>query len=169
MVDFSVMIDIETFSQKKTAAVASIGAVKFDSNKILDTFSINVDPKTCKELGLHFQKETIEWWKNQNAAAFEALKHNRVSLLEALNAFDEWYGPKSVETYACGPDFDLVILESAHEAVGRATPWKYYHARCFRTFKAMFKSDTVRQGTYHDARDDAIYQAQYILDVLNKK
>jgi hypothetical protein len=33
----------------------------------------------------------------------------------------------------------------------------------------MFKADTVRQGVYHNALDDAIYQAQYIIDVMKRK
>lgn len=168
MSDYSIQIDIETFSQKKTAAVASIGAVKFNDTGILDTFSINIDPKSCKEFGLHFDTQTIEWWKSQKPEAYASLKNNRIKLPEALAEFSIWYGSKSTETWACGPDFDLVILDNAYQVCSLETPWKYYHHRCFRTFKAMFKSDTIRLGTYHDARDDAIYQTQYMLDVLNK-
>lgn len=165
---YDVQIDIETFSQKKTAAVASIGAVKFTDKEILDTFSININPRSCKEAGLHFDIQTIEWWKQQKPEAYKSLKNNRVSLQTALTEFSTWYGPKSTGTWACGPDFDLVILENAYNMCNITAPWKYYDARCFRTFKAIFPSKIVRQGIYHDARDDAIYQTNYILDVLNK-
>ena len=163
------MIDLETFSQKKTAAVASIGAVSFTECSIIDTFSINIDPKSCKDAGLHFQQETIDWWKTQRPEAYAALKNNRVPLKSALEQFSEWYGEKQVDVWACGPDFDLVILENAFQSLELPIPWKFFSARCFRTFKAMFKSDIIREGTYHDARDDAIYQAKYIIDVMNKK
>ncbi len=166
--EYSIQIDIETFSQKKNAAIASIGAVKFNNTTIIDTFSINIDPLSCKEVGLDFQLETLQWWKSQNPEAYASLKNNRVSLADALSNFSKWYGPKSVDTWACGPDFDLVILESAYQSISKHTPWKYYHARCFRTFKAMFKSNISRLGTYHDARDDAVYQTNYILDVINR-
>jgi exodeoxyribonuclease VIII len=169
MADFDVMIDIETFSTKKNAALASIGALKFNDKQILDTFYINVDPISSKNAGLDFQKSTLDWWKTQKPEAFDALKHNRVPLSEALAMFSEWYGTKSVPTWACGPDFDLVIMEANYSALNIQHPWKYLHARCFRTFKAMFKADTVRQGTYHNALDDATYQAQYIIDVMNKQ
>ena len=169
MTDFSVMLDLETFSTAKNAALASIGALKFNDKEILDKFYINVDPVTSKAAGLHFSQSTIDWWKSQKPEAFAALKKDRYTLSNALDQFSEWYGSKSVPIFACGPDFDLVIMEANYAAVGKKHPWKYSEARCFRTFKALFKADTVRQGVYHNALDDAIYQAQYIIDVLNKK
>ena len=169
MTDFSVMLDLETFSTNKNAALASIGALKFNDKEILEKFYINVEPQSSKDAGLHFSQSTITWWKEQKPEAFKALKNNRLILPEALDRFSEWYGPKSVPTFACGPDFDLVIMEANYAAVKKIHPWKYFDARCFRTFKALFKADTVRQGVYHNALDDAIYQAQYIIDVLNKK
>jgi len=168
MSNYSVMIDIETFSQAKTAAIASIGACKFNSTSIVDSISINIDPRSCKEFGLDFQQETIEWWKSQKPEAFAALKTNRMPLKEALIVFSNWYGLVAVDTWACAPSFDLVILENAYQACNLVLPWKFYDERCFRTFKAMFKSSIIRKGTYHDASDDAIYQAEYMLDVLNK-
>jgi exodeoxyribonuclease VIII len=169
MTDFSVMIDIETFSTSKNAALASIGALKFNEKEILEKFYINVEPQSSKDAGLHFSQSTIDWWKSQKPEAFKALKDNRYILPEALDHFSEWYGSKSVPTFACGPDFDLVIMEANYSAVNKVHPWKYSDARCFRTFKAMFKADTVRQGVYHNALDDAIYQAQYIIDVMKRK
>lgn len=167
--DYNYQIDIETFSQKKTAAIASIGAVRFTDTEILDTFYVNIDPRSCKEAGLHFQQETLDWWKQQKPEAFAALKNNRKSLTEALNEFKIWYGPKSVPTWANGPDFDLVILENAYNVLNIETPIKYYHNRCFRTFKSMFKSDLKFENTKHNSLDDAIYQTKYILDVLKIK
>ena len=168
MSEFSIMVDVETFSTAKTAALASIGALKFNDKEILDKFYINIDPGTSKAAGLHFSQSTIDWWKTQKPEAFAALKKDRYTLSNALDQFSEWYGTKSVPTWACGPDFDLVIMEANYAAAGKKHPWKYSEARCFRTFKAMFKADTVRQGVYHNALDDAIFQTQYMIDVLNK-
>ena len=169
MTEFAIQIDIETFSTAKNAALASIGAVKFTDKEIVDKFYINVDPITSKAAGLHFSQSTIEWWKTQKPEAFKALKNNRVSLNDALDQFSEWYGPKSIPIWACSPSFDCVIMEANYQAAGKKAPWKYTDERCFRTFKAMFKADTVRQGVYHNSLDDAIFQTQYIIDVLNRK
>ncbi|NDD98181.1 MAG: 3'-5' exoribonuclease, partial [Actinobacteria bacterium] len=62
-----VMIDIETLSTQYNAAILSIGAVKWEESEIVDTFYINVDPKSCKELGLHVEHKTVEWWMKQSA------------------------------------------------------------------------------------------------------
>ena len=166
---FNIMLDIETMSQKKTAAVVSIGAVKFTDNAILDTFYCNIDPVSCKAAGLHFQMETIDWWKKQKPEAYRALKDNRKSLTEALTEFKIWYGDRSVPTWANSNSFDCVIMENAFESVDIPCPWKFWDERCFRTFKALFKSDLKLEGTVHNALDDAIYQTKYMLDVLNRK
>jgi DNA polymerase III epsilon subunit-like protein len=47
------MIDLETYSTRPTAAIASIGAVKWEGDKIVDTFYCTIDPATCKAAGLH--------------------------------------------------------------------------------------------------------------------
>lgn len=167
--EYNVQLDIETFSQKKTAAVASIGAVKFTDTEILDTFYVNIDPRSCKEAGLHFQQETLDWWKQQKPEAFAALKNNRKTLTEALNKFKIWYGPKSVPTWANSNSFDCVIMENAYSAIDVPCPWKFYDERCFRTFKSMFKSDLKLEGVQHNALSDAVYQTKYMLDVLNRK
>lgn len=169
MKDFNVMIDIETLSQKKTAAIVSIGAVKFTDTEIVDQFYVNIDPKSCKEAGLHIQLETIQWWKDKKTEAYAVLKTNRKTLTDALNEFKIWYGTKSVPTWACSNSFDCVIMENAYDSVAIECPWKFYDERCFRTFKSMFKSDIKREGVYHNALDDAIYQTKYMLDVLNRK
>jgi len=169
MAKYDLMLDLETFSTNKNAAIASIGAVKFNDKEIIDKFYVNIDPLSSKEAGLHFSQSTITWWKTNKPEAFAALKTNRVPLNTGLEMFTEWYGSKSVPTWACSPSFDCLIMNSSYEALGKILPWKYFDERCFRTFKAMFSSDTVREGVYHNSLDDAIFQAQYIIDVLNKK
>lgn len=156
----NVMLDIETMSQQKNAAIVSIGAVKFNEHEILDKFYVNVDPLSCKEVGLHFQKETIEWWKKQDKAVRDALKVDPRPIGEALDRFSEWFGPKSIETWGNGATFDCVIVENAFKVLNKQVPWKYYDERCFRTLCAIFKvhHSSTRVGNLHNALDDAISQ-----------
>jgi DNA polymerase III epsilon subunit-like protein len=51
---------------RSNAAIASIGAVKFEDDQIVDTFYCTIDPATCKAAGLHFDKETLLWWSKQS-------------------------------------------------------------------------------------------------------
>lgn len=165
----SIMIDIESLSKKKTAVIVSIGACKFNDKEITDKFYINIDPLSCKEAGLHIQKDTIDWWKQQKPEAYAALKNNRHTLSEALTAFNEFFGKDKLDVWANSPSFDCVILENAYEVTGIVKPWMFYQEMCFRTFKRLFSSDKKLLGTQHDALADAIYQTQYVLDVLNRK
>ena len=165
--DYSVMIDLETLSNKKTAAILSIGAVKFTDTEIIDTFYQNISPKSCVEAGLHVSKDTLQWWTEQNHEAWEACKVDRVDLTEGLQKFKDWYGPKSRWTWSCGVDFDVVIMDHAFDAVGSTPPWKWFDSRCFRTFKALFPIELAREGVHHNALDDAIHQSRYLIKVLN--
>lgn len=168
MSDYSVMIDLETLSNHRNAAILSIGAVKFTETEILDTFYINVHPKSCIDAGLHVSRDTLTWWTEQNRAAWEACKANRVDLKQALTEFSGWFGPESKWTWSCGVDFDVAIMDAANAAVGMKSPWKWADTRCFRTFKALFPIKLERVGTHHNSLDDAKWQVKYIQTVMNK-
>lgn len=162
-----VMVDLETMSQKSNAAIASIGAVKFENGLIIDKFYCTVDIKSCKDVGLNIQKETVEWWSKQNPAALAELRKNNISIQEALDNFREWYGKKSLWTWSNGAGFDNVILENAYRAIGEDTPWKFYDSRCYRTVKAIINiEEEERQGTHHNALDDAVHQARHLIRIL---
>lgn len=162
-----VMIDLETLSTAYNAAILSVGACKFDETGIHDKFYVNIDPQTCKDVGLVIDKETVSWWMRQKPEALKAMKSNQVPLKEGLTAFSKWYGTKQMNTWGNGAAFDNVIIENAYIAVGMIRPWKYYYDRCFRTMKNIFpvpEEEMPREGLHHNALDDAIYQAK----VLNK-
>ena len=75
-----VMLDLETMSVRSNAAIASIGAVKFDTETgIVDKFYRTVDLRTSKAVGLHVDPETVGWWNNQSKEARQALlKDNEI-------------------------------------------------------------------------------------------
>lgn len=165
--DIQVMHDIETMSQKKTAAILSIGAVKFNANEIVDTFYVNISPASCKEVGLSIDKETVEWWMQQRPEAFAAFKKDRVSIHDALHMYAEWYGKKSCPTWGNGIDFDNVILENAFQVCDIKIPWKFYDGRCFRTVKNLFNIQLPKHdGVLHNALDDAISQTKSLQQIL---
>lgn len=164
----NVMVDLETMSTRSNAAICSIGAVKFEGDKILDTFYCTVDIKSCKEAGLHIAKDTVEWWSKQNKEAFRELTKNNISLQEALDKFEIWFGPKSLPLWGNGAVFDNTILGNAYFNTGRKPPWHPWDDRCYRTVKALFKwiPADERQGTYHNALDDAMHQTKHLIKIL---
>jgi hypothetical protein len=163
----NVMIDLETYSTRSNASIASIGAVKFEGDQIVDTFYCTIDPATCKAAGLHFDKETLLWWSKQSKEARDALLKDNISLTEALNSFSDWYGMKSLPTWGNGAGFDNVLLENAYLAIGQKRPWKPWEDRCYRTMKNLVDIPIdKRDGVYHNALDDALTQTKHLIKIL---
>lgn len=163
-----VMIDLETLSTRPTAAIVSIGACKFSDTKIVSEFYVNVSAKSSKENGLHVSKETVDWWLKQSDSARNALLINPQPLDVALKMFLEWYGSKSLKTWSNGADFDLPIMANALLQCSMEVPWKYWDGMCVRTIQTLTNSKVPRQeGTHHNALDDAVNQAKYIMRFMN--
>lgn len=166
-----VMVDLETMSTRSNAVISSIGAVKFNANTgeiDPNTFYQTVDYKDCKRLGMHTSSDTVRWWKG-NPEVLKMLTINTVSVTEALTKFAEWFGPKSMPLWGCGSDFDCVILRNAYIAADleHLCPWKYYHNRCYRTMRDTLEfQEPKREGTYHNALDDAMHQTKVLLKIL---
>lgn len=163
-----VMIDLETMSVDCHASICSIGAVKFNLEVgIKDTFYCTVDLASCKEAGLHISRETVEWWSKQNPEALKELRKDNISLTDALDKFDDWYGTRSLPTWGNGAGFDNVVIHHAYRALKRERPWKYWDDRCYRTMYNLVKiPDEKREGTHHNALDDALHQTKHLLRIL---
>lgn len=170
--DSQVMLDIETLSTKSNAVIVSIGACKFAAEKgvILDTFKVNVSPIDCKKYGLHISKSTMDFWMKQSPEARKCWQVDPKPLKEALELFNDWYGNKSINTYSKGTVFDIGILENAYSAVGLNPPWKPFQICDYRTLLTVLKLDdkSSKKGgtTYHDALDDAVNQAEFLIPLL---
>lgn len=162
------MLDLETMSVRSNAAIASIGAVKFEVGQgVIDTFYRTVDIRTCKALGLHIDPETVQWWSQQSKEARDALLKENVSLHQALTDFSEWFGTSSLPTWGNGAGFDNVIMENAFIACGLKRPWRPWEDRCYRTLKNIIQVPIdERQGVYHNALDDAMHQTKHLLKIL---
>lgn len=161
-----VMLDLETIDNSVTSAIASIGACLFDKDGVYDKFYVVVDTNSCLEAGMTLSQDTLDWWSKQSEEARKIFGPDTIkfSLQEALDLFSQWYKAHvAAELWGNGADFDNAILSHAYKLIGKQQPWKYYDSRCFRTIKNGAKME-VRTGTYHNALDDAITQAQYMID-----
>jgi exodeoxyribonuclease VIII len=158
------MLDLETFGNGNDAVIASIGAVKFNETEILDEFHVGVDPASCQALGLKMDASTIIWWlhPDRTEAREQLLALERVDLASALVGFNDWIG-EPLPIWGNGSTFDNVILRSAYRAAGIEYPAPFWLDRCYRTVKALAPGiQLVREGTHHDACDDARCQAKHL-------
>jgi len=172
-----IMLDSETLGTRPGCVVLSIGAVAFGPKGLLDDgFYIVVNRHSCEVLGLHTAKSTLDWWSQQSREAQQVLleadlpdrSHN---LTEALAKFDEYvekHGGKQVRMWGNGADFDNPIIGECYHAAGKPPRWGTYNNRCYRTLKNLLPTVRYkREGTHHNALDDAKTQALHAVDLLN--
>ena len=164
-----VMIDFETWSTLPNAAPRSLGAVLFTADGLTgEEFYVNISEVDVREKGLHFLPATVAWWAAQSKEAQDALIHDQHDLLTALTKFSHWVREVNGQfLWGNGADFDNPILKSCYEAIQADMPFKPYNGRCYRTLKSIDKAPSMskRQGTHHNALDDAKSQAMHLLEI----
>ena len=167
----NIMLDLETMSTSSNSAIVSIGAVKFDLDLgIIDRFYTTINLQSSLDRGFEVSGDTITWWLNQSEAARNELKNSKTTIKEALKAFQEWLPKSDFQIWGNGADFDNVILQNAFKKFKVENPWPYWSNRCFKTFKYSFPTveGVKRVGVSHKAIDDAEFQANYLIALVDK-
>lgn len=167
-----VMIDLETLSSRKNAAVIQLSAVKFDprSSEIeTSRFNAYVWHKTG-----HISISTVAWWMQQPNAQMmgRMLKETGKPAADVLLDFATWLGPSGGfgGIWSHGASFDLAVLTSLYDESGLRVPWEYKAERDTRTIFWLVggapevKSDDLIE---HDGLGDCIYQVRQIQDSLS--
>lgn len=169
-----VMLDLETMGTSNDAAIVAIGAVEFDvvAGMVGEVFYRTIDLGSAVAEGGVIDAATVMWWLRQSDAAREAL-YNRGDTLhirQGLHAFTAWLSVRGqdVRVWGNGVAFDNVILTQAYRRMGLPVPWAHWNDRCYRTVKAMYPDVKMqRTGVHHNAGDDAVSQAEHLLQILS--
>lgn len=169
------MIDIETLDTRPSAVVISIGVVLFNRREpgvTMKELNLKFGTKGFRDeqidMGRTVDKDTVRWWKQQDADAKRIFKQANVTSMEdALNKLTAFLtqGDTNFLIWGNGSDFDNTIITSLYESFGMEAPWKFWNNRCFRTFKGEHGHITRPpkfDGVKHDAVDDARQQALYL-------
>lgn len=165
-----IMVDLEAMDTAHTAAILSIGACKvdLDTGEISDKFYRVVNYDSSSALGLTTSSATKSWWDKQSPEARKVFTDPNIPVIQALGEFATYlriFGVNSVKLWGNGSDFDNTILTTAYNLAGSPIPWRFYNNRCFRTIRKSLGhmvAEPAREGTYHNALDDAIYQAKIL-------
>lgn len=165
----NVMIDLETLGTTPGSVILSLGATTFGTGSHCSTFYRQINKDAYPMDRFHTDKDTVLWWKSQGetarSVAFSGTKHPE----EVLIAFSFWLNTlgKTPLIWGNGSDFDNVLLSETYRLLGLATPWKFYNNRCYRTLKNLYPEVKLkREGTHHNALDDAITQAKHAEEIF---
>ena len=171
-----IMCDLETLDTATTACVLSIGLVAFDPNSgvINDKFYAAFPRDQQLKVGRTVSDATLTWWMDQSPEAREVFNFPTFNMYKTLGAVIEFFnrnGGDAVKLWGNGPDFDNSILGSLFDSFELTRPWHHYNNRCFRTIKSLSMpagyTPPPREGTHHDALDDALYQCARLHSVLS--
>ena len=175
----NVMVDLETFGRRPGCSLISIGAVAFDIGKNITgpEFYGVVNRRSCVEVGLHEDEETLEWWSKQDPTVSNIIKESEVGghgIITMLKMFRDFLASlhstsdKSVKVWGNGSDFDNAILISAYAAIGEKQPWEFWNNRCYRTVKSLHPEIKISRvfGQHHNALFDAKNQTNHLLRIL---
>lgn len=180
----NVMIDIETLSTHKNAAIIEIGAVEFNkfTGEIGETFNVIIKPSDWCRNDRHVDGATIQWWFKQSDEARKRFTTIQTDVdyctlekaLDKLKYFlidcDSVDDYKNVVVWGNGSSFDIAILEDAYNYFDMDLPWKFWSVNDVRTIvdlnpkvKEKCKYDS---GIKHSAVSDCLHQIKYLSETI---
>lgn len=185
------MLDLETASTAKNAAILSIACIPFKFPECIaeteNVFYRRIDPSVYDRFTTSFSMSiaTTQWWMDQEEDVRNEAWRGKTPLNQALKEFLEWID-KNVETFtlrdgkemknirvwAHGKDFDPPILENALNVCGHPVPWSFFQTRDTRTVYEIggnVKPMPVKEYPKHHPVGDCLSQIQALAEVCNRK
>ena len=181
-----VMMDLETMGTRKDAAITALGATAYCAKRKTivgeNFYKVISLESSVNDLGLKMDASTVLWWMNQSPSARAIYSPTSQkwanSITGVLTEFARWV--KNLKTESKGDDvillgngstFDNVILRTAFEkTMDIPYPVSFRDDLCYRTLNHFFKGKVEwqsREGTHHNALDDAKTQMNHFIRILN--
>lgn len=168
VLDKHCMLDLETLGSNPRAPIVQIGLVFFTRDGIslraLSTINFDDALKHGDADG-----STIKWWLEQSKEAQEGLFKNQIGVQQAADALTKLIEGQNANYYWSHATFDFPILLSWFRSLGMKYPLP--HRRCLdlRTLEMLAGPIewAERKGVHHNALDDAEYQAEHAIKLLN--
>lgn len=163
------MIDLETLSLKNDAVIIQVAFVPFDietGQHAKHVFCRQVDPADCERYGLRMSDETVAWWQNQDPAVKESVLQDQEPLdfvLDMLSSHIINYTLPDARIWSHST-FDIPVLNTAYERVGREVPWHYKHTCDIRTLEWLAGNPEIeiQNKQAHNALSDCLAQIEYV-------
>lgn len=168
-----IVIDVETLSTKRNAAVVDLAAVVVDFNRsTTDTFQVYI--RQAEQHGItSTDPGTVDWHHKQDPEFLQVCEANGITFVQALAEFIGWLQIQGdgveLHFWSQGKDFDFPILENLFHIAGYNIPWAYSRVHCLRDLVWLNPAARIRSNepTAHKALPDAIFEAQQLAAVVN--
>lgn len=157
------MIDLETLDVTPSAAVLTVGGVKFDPFSDAEPHSEFYYKLDLDSQDRSVNDSTIAWWGQQDQKvqdeAFGTEGRENVNVF--LDSLPKWMVGVDV-LWGHGYGFDITIIEDMLRQLGKPIPWQFWQVRDSRTLFACMKEDPRKgmQSDLHNALADSYYQAK---------
>lgn len=168
-----VIVDNETTATGPDAVLLSIGAVAVEIEQgraiVLGRWYRRLVhfPAEVQQPGRVVTKDTLRWWFNQDAAAFQEafMAPGRIALPLAMYSLSRWLELNPYPIWGNGSDFDNAQLQHAFNQLGLR--WPYHRNRCLRSLKGLvldmypdtqlpeFPASKIKHHALHDAEHEA--------------
>jgi hypothetical protein len=164
-----VMIDFETFGNGTDACIVQVGAVYFDpeTGQLGDEFKFNISDGSIGPGAGKIDEGTVRWWLGQSDEARQSILKPGGSLSDVMRKFNSFLaGAERIWSHAT---FDFPILQATLKRLGIRQSFKYSAGLDLRTLSYLSGIpilDFKREGTHHDALDDAKHQARYAIEAI---
>lgn len=182
--------DLETLGKKENAVILSIGVVPFTFEsgatfaELLDAglyLKLAVEPQIAK--GRKVEKDTVQFWKEQGAAASEVLEPSDedVDPLQACRIIEGFLkevgvDPEKTWFWSRGNAFDFGKIEDLYNSYGLPLPFLGFMQRDIRTMVDCFcgtsrgKVKAIRPQDgfiYHNALHDAASDVAKMIEIYD--
>lgn len=169
ILDKHCMIDLETLGSNPKSPVIQVGLVFFTREGIQTQSILTVDFDDALRHG-DADGSTIKWWLERPKEAQETLFKNPRPTKEVADIITKLIESQNANYYWAHATFDFPILQSMFRSLDMKYPLPY--KRCYDLRTLEFLAGPIewdkREGIYHNALDDATYQAKHAIKLLNK-
>lgn len=168
------MIDLETMGRAANAAIVQIGWCFFTEQEIIASGMRRIHLKSAIEHG-EVGADTMLWWLGQSEEARRSVFTDDMTetLEDALLALKNEITLRDPRAFWAHATFDFPKLTHAYESTNVDDPIYFRNCRDIRTLDMLACTGHIenwpkREGIYHNAMDDAVYQAKCVQVMLRE-
>lgn len=162
------MVDLETLGTNPNSPIVQIGLVFFTIQGIQTQSQVTINFDDALKHG-KADGSTIKWWLQQAKEAQATLFENQRPIEDAADVVEKLIIAQNPNYFWAHATFDFPILNSMFNSLGRKPVIPFRTAYDLRTLEYFVGNDITwenRDGVYHNALDDATYQAKHAIKML---